>query len=323
MHATNKARRPGPGPASRPIPTPADHDDNRAKLRLFTGLILGAAVLAVYGQAIGFGTVWDDSVHLSHPILARFDATTLRGLWQGAYEGLYIPVSYLLLGAVGALAEFAGLARAEPSVLHALALALHTINAFLVLRLLRRLSLGMWPALGGALLFALHPLQVESVVWIAEIRGLLAFGLGSAALLAALTAESRPGRWGQAPALVLFCLAMLAKPTAVVMPLFYILIATLGLHGSLGTAIRRAAGFLLLAVVLGAVTAWVQGYNPSIRTPEIPSASGRWSGWMPWRSISTSWSGRSTWRSAMVEPRPSPWDSRPSGWSGSCLRAWP
>ena len=231
------------------------------------GILLAVAV--VFGNVIGYAPVWDDELHLSHPLLGEMNLRSLWDAWRDSYEGLYIPVSYTFLGVLAALSDSLGLGRGDPAVLHAASLALHVLNAVLVYRLLRLLSTAEWPAFAASLLFAIHPLQVESAVWISEIRGLLAFSLGGLALLAALGDRKGNTTWVTGAAALLFALAVLAKPSAVVMPLFFVLIATLGLDWPARRALRSAAPFIILAVGLGAVTAVVQGFNAAVETPDV------------------------------------------------------
>ena len=101
--------------------------------------------------------------------------------WQKPYHNLFIPVSYTAYALLAlsrtarhALPDAArGMSPYDPHVFHAANLVLHLLNVLLVFRLLRRIVKNPWAALGGALLFGLHPVQVESVAWISELRGLL------------------------------------------------------------------------------------------------------------------------------------------------------
>ena len=115
----------------------------------------------------------------------------------------------------------------DPHVFHAANLVLHLLNVLLVFGLLRRIVKNPWAALGGTLLFALHPVQVESVAWISELRGLLGSFFSLAALCLYLQFALMPdgpsdsprigGRgavraWLYAGALACFVLALLASP---------------------------------------------------------------------------------------------------------------
>ncbi len=78
--------------------------------------------------------------------------------------------------------------RRRPGLFHALSLLLHTAASLLVYRLVWRYTAHDWAAAVGALVFAIHPLQVESVAWVAEQQGLLAAVLS-------LTATDRFSHW--------------------------------------------------------------------------------------------------------------------------------
>ena len=163
---------------------------------------LVAACLLVMGRAI-FGDFlrWDDAQHL------QLNRALVNGdvfyFWRNIYYGLYAPVIYTVWTLLYQLSQ-------NPTVFHAFNLILHAANATLVYYLLRLI----YPraAFPGALLFALHPLQVEPVAWISGGRDLLATSGGLAA--AYLLANRRP-----ALASILFALGLLCKPTLFVLPM--------------------------------------------------------------------------------------------------------
>jgi protein O-mannosyl-transferase len=100
----------------------------------------------------------------------------------------------------------------NPTVLHVTNVLLHAATAVLVLLLLQELTGSAFGAFAGALLWAIHPLRVESVVWIAERKDVL-FGLFYVAALVAYV------RKRLLLTLVLFVLALLSKGMAVSLPL--------------------------------------------------------------------------------------------------------
>ena len=235
-----------------------------AARRFGPGLLLVVAGLLVFGQIRDFDFVqWDDHDHLhENPHLQRDG--DLRRLWQEPVHRLYIPVSYSFF-ALEAWISRAGQDPQSPgdgldaSVFHLGSLALHLACALLVLALLRRLRLSTGAALAGALLFALHPVQVESVAWISETRGLLASLLSLLALLGYVSFVRPPAEAGRTrPSLsyllatLAFVLALLAKPSAVALPLLaWVLDA-----GLLRRKPVRAAAALLPWVVLAGLAAW-------------------------------------------------------------------
>ncbi len=140
-----------------------------------------AIVLLVVASCLTFGQVisnrfvlWDDPINITeNPYLNPPTEEGLRQLWGGSYAGLYSPVAY---------SWWAGLITISHSAIHAGNLLLHILCVLVVFAILRRLVVSVPGAFFGALLFALHPLQAESVNWASEARGLLAALFGLVAL---------------------------------------------------------------------------------------------------------------------------------------------
>jgi tetratricopeptide (TPR) repeat protein len=166
----------------------------------------------------------DDNVNVfGNPWLKRPLAEALVRFWRGPYESLYIPVPYTLwrLVAEGTAALYQnGLLSSPlpPAIFHGLSLALHLFNSALVIGILSRLIPGLWsPVILGATIFALHPIQMETVAWISGLRDLVAYGLGLSAIW--LLMEQNSSKKRIALASVFFLLAILSKPNAVVLPM--------------------------------------------------------------------------------------------------------
>jgi tetratricopeptide (TPR) repeat protein len=244
---------------------------NRPHPRTFHGLLLSilllvTAVLVVFGRVGGHEfLIYDDETHLAHN--PRFNPVTWRNVGQfwveRSYWGLYIPLSYTFFAAEALLArrpaaEGTGW-ELDPTVFHLGNLALHLACVLLVFAILRRLFRRDGAACAGALLFALHPVQVESVAWISETRGLLC---AMFSLLAIWQFDLWAGRGSKsersatlfyAVATTAFVLALLSKPAAVAVPLIAAALA-LGLSQrplrrvlwGLGPWLVVAAGWVVL-----------------------------------------------------------------------------
>jgi protein O-mannosyl-transferase len=196
---------------------------------------------------------WDDPLHVLDNPLLEAGSGAGAAVWQAGYRGLYIPVSYCLFGAEARAARWlagAGSAsRPDALLFHAVSLVLHAVCVGLVWRLLLTLSADRAAAAAGATLFAVHPLQVESVAWISEQRGLLAAALGLVAVdrWTALWARGTPpSRWNAIGGTVALIAALLAKPSAIVVP--GIVAALAVFHG--GVPWRRIGSMLAPWTVL-------------------------------------------------------------------------
>lgn len=161
---------------------------------------------------------WDDPHNLSaNPDMLNPTWETVGSYWKRPYKDLYVPVTYTVWSAVAAVArEGNGL---NPTTFHLLNILLHLGSAAAVFGLLERLTGKGWAACLGALVFAVHPMQVEAVGWISGMKDVLAGMLGLWSIYVLILGLDRR-RWGLfGVATLLFGLAMLSKPSAVVTPL--------------------------------------------------------------------------------------------------------
>ncbi len=240
---------------------------------LLLAVAVGLVAVAVFARLIGCGfTDWDDrgtiwgNPRLNPPSLAAvgFYWTTLG---QNTPGQLYTPVTYTAWSALAAVAgrpvDAFGL-RLQPAAFHAANVVLHATTAGLVYLLLARLSARRWPAAAGALLFALHPVQVEPVAWASGTKDVLC-GLFSVAALLAYVAAVRatgrgPRRWRYAVATASFGLAMLSKPTALMVPPMAAAVDVL----LLGRPVRTVARWLWpWAVLMIPCVLWTRAAQPA------------------------------------------------------------
>jgi protein O-mannosyl-transferase len=222
---------------------------------------------------------WDDKGHVfGNPYLYHIDKTNLLHFWQAPYEHLYIPLSYMAFALLCVIARMPQHDASvtvvgtllNPHVFHIANLILHLGNALLVFAILHRLILKMapsvtspYPALFGALIFAVHPLQVESVAWISELRGQLSsiFCLGTiytyiSAVNRSDTAPWKLGRYWLG--LLLTILGLLCKPSIVTVGLLLVIIDRYLLGRSWRASIMTASPWLMLAVPFTLLTQHAQ-----------------------------------------------------------------
>lgn len=254
-----------------------------------SGFLSGALLLAI--TLVVFQAVcrqpfvdWDDPLHTyQNPLLNPITPAHLWEFWLRPHAGHYVPVSYMLYAWLSTLAPYPGLVATpsgdfsafNPRVFHTANLLLHLGNVWLVFTLLRRIVRRDWAAFGGALLFAVHPVQVESVAWVSELRGLLSNGFGLLALWQYLCYAQTSGGPGEAArsrrhygvALAAFGLALLSKPSAVTLPLMAFVLD----WGVLRRPWRRVAvallGWALLALPIAWLTRGAQPVPPNLMIP--------------------------------------------------------
>ena len=112
----------------------------------------------------------------------------------------------------------------NPAGFHLTNFLLHSANTMLVFLILKRLTREVWPSICVAVLFAVHPLHVESVAWVAERKGLLcAFFVFLTIGAFVRYVECGKRRWYFA-AILAFALSLLSKMTLVTLPLVLLLI---------------------------------------------------------------------------------------------------
>ncbi len=220
------ARRPGTIDPTMPSRPAAPQTVSRPR-RWRWALLVVAAVAVVFGRSVGFDFVtFDDDDYLVHDrFMNPFTAHSLAAFWSAPYEAMYTPATYTAWGVLTFLARVPRLTPGgptlDPAVFHCAGVAIHAANAAVVWLVLRRLVASNAAAVFGALVFALHPVQVEPVVWVSGFNNTFSGFWSLLAVLLFLRSAVRRGRpaWGGYAAATAACgLAMLSKPAAVVVP---------------------------------------------------------------------------------------------------------
>lgn len=241
-------------------------------------LLLALATFATFFQVThqSFLT-WDDRAHVvDNPYFIRLSTANLAHFWTHSFEHLYIPISYMAFAMLTVIARGHVASQSsdtwnsvfDPHVFHTANLVLHSVNSLIVYAILHRITRKPWPSLFGALLFAVHPLQVESVAWISELRGLLSAMFSLGAVYAYLTATDGPKSaspmqwWTYWVALLFSALALLSKPSAVALPFVLFALDRWVTGRTLQACAVSVAPWLLLTVVFVVITRGVQQVSP-------------------------------------------------------------
>jgi len=209
--------------------------------------------LAAYGPAVHGGFVWDDDGHVTKPALQ-----TLHGLWRIWFE-------------IGATQQYYPVLHSAFWVEHRLwgdaAVGYHLVNIFLHATAACLFGLALSRLLAGrralplfaALIFALHPVCVESVAWISEQKNTLSAVFYLLSALAYLNFD----RTRKAPvyflALGLFALALLSKSVTATLPAA-LLVILWWKRGMLSWKhdIAPLLPWFAIGIASGLLTAWVE-----------------------------------------------------------------
>jgi tetratricopeptide (TPR) repeat protein len=177
--------------------------------------VFGATVLALYAHVFHCDFIdLDDKSHVTQNpcVMAGLRVSSVN--WAFSH---FIATQYIPLSLVSHMADIS-LFGLDPRWHHLGNVLLHALNACLVLTALRALTGRLWPSAIVAALFAVHPINVESVAWIAERKNVLSTTFWLLAMCAyARHARQPAGRWMWLVALCM-ALGLLAKPMLVTLP---------------------------------------------------------------------------------------------------------
>ncbi len=198
---------------------PSTRTVREQRRNLDLGLGLAALALYTFGVLSGClqnGTLnWDDAIFLEPGnAVLRFDVAQMA---RQVVLANYHPITLL------SLAIDQRLFGLDPFSFHLTNLLLHVANTLLVVLFVRRVATGglTVPFLCG-ILFAVHPLHVESVAWIAERKDVLSTAFFLLTLLAWLRFRDRGGAVAYAVTLFAFALALLSKPMTITAPVVFL-----------------------------------------------------------------------------------------------------
>ncbi|MEE8574118.1 MAG: tetratricopeptide repeat protein [Thermodesulfobacteriota bacterium] len=217
-------------------------------------IIIVALTAVAYLPAFGAGYIWDDNHHVfANPHL--LDPNGIWRIWFTRESQQYYPLVYSSFWL-----EYR-IFGASPAVYHTVNILLHSVNAVLVWVVLSRLGL-RWAA-AAALVFALHPVHVESVAWISERKNVLSALFYLLSLHMYLTYEDRKDKKTRNRAyifsLFFFLFSLLSKTVVCTLPVAIIVIDWM--RGGGGRRINkeyilRLVPFFIVGLVMGLVTVW-------------------------------------------------------------------
>ena len=225
--------------------------------------LVAATIVAYAGVAsAGFVAFDDDRYVVRNPqVRAGLTPSGVAWAFTTGYESNWHPLTWL------SHMTDVTLFGPGPRGPHAVNVLLHAASAVLLFMALRRGTGDRWPSAAVAALFALHPLHVESVAWVAERKDVLSGLLAMGSLLAYVSwARSGGAGWPRA-ATALLAAGLLAKPMLVTLPLVFLLFDRWPLErwGSLVPRLREKAWAFALTGASCAVTLYVQAAGGAVK----------------------------------------------------------
>lgn len=239
---------------------------------------VGCLAFLAFVPAVGFDFVnWDDDRYLFGNEGIVSEGFSPRGVWRACTETVFYNwapltvVSYQLDTTLGG---------AQPWIYHLTNILLHACSSSLLCLALARMTGHLVPSAAVAVLFALHPLRVESVAWVAERKDVLSVFFGVLAIVAYERYCRQPRLSAYLAVAVSLLASLLAKATLVTLPVLLLLCDVWPLarsssnkatdKGAMGTKgdpfprwpwsrlVLEKAPLLVLSLVFVAVTIWTQ-----------------------------------------------------------------
>ena len=202
------------------MPTMAGNDKLRDRRTWLAGaLVLGSVLLYLPATHYGFLRLWDDDAYVTENphVRSGLSLTNIRWGLTSFEQSNWHPVTWI---SHMVDCQLFGL---NPGAQHAVNIVLHAVNVLLLFLILQKATGAMGRSFLVAALFAVHPLNVETVAWIAQRKSLLS-ALFSLLTIAAYGSYTRRGGWKRYLLIVAaFALALMSKAMAVSLPLLLLL----------------------------------------------------------------------------------------------------
>jgi tetratricopeptide (TPR) repeat protein len=232
------------------IPLASDQTVGLRRQDWWLSLLLVIVTMTAYLPAWNGTPIWDDDAHLTKPELRSLDG--LARIWtQPGVTQQYYPLVHTVFWLEHQLwGDW-------PAGYHLLNILLHCASALLLVRILRWLEIpGAWLA---AAIFALHPVQAESVAWISELKNMLSGVLYLGSVLVYLRFDRTRSLTLYVVALVLFAFGLMSKTVIATFP-GAMLVIFWWKRGKLSWRedVLPLIPFFFLGATAGLFTAWVE-----------------------------------------------------------------
>ncbi|MGN6727252.1 MAG: hypothetical protein ACTHLZ_15135, partial [Tepidisphaeraceae bacterium] len=251
----------------------------RSRLRGLDYLLVAILTIAVFTPVLfsQFSPVDDQTMLLHNKQITEPSWAQLVDIWSQPKYRIYMPLPLTVWEILGAI-SIKACGYVAPLGFKIVSILIHAGAAAAAAWTLSILSRTRWPAIIGALVFALHPFQVESVAWTTGMKDLLCglfaiLAIGSYARFAWRNPMThwRDGWWWASVGWSL--LAMCSKPTAMTMPALLIGVDLFCRRCSAG---RRAAALLPMLIPAGICALIIGSAQKHTSAPQLA---------LPWRPL--------------------------------------
>ena len=194
---------------------------SKSRVELLICLLLVIVTFAVYWQVRNFTFVnYDDSQYVTENqyVQAGLNYESIIWAFSSNHAANWHPLTWLshMLDI-----QLYGM---NPGAHHQTNLIFHIANALLLFFVLRKMTGSLWQSSVVAALFALHPLHVESVAWVAERKDVLSAFFWMLTMFSYARYAERPGINRYLPVVGFFILGLMAKPMLVTLPFVLLLL---------------------------------------------------------------------------------------------------
>jgi tetratricopeptide (TPR) repeat protein len=239
-----------------------------ATVDLAIGLGLILTILAVYADVGRFDfTSYDDNLYVSENVHVQAGLTPESIKWASTavVASNWMPVTLLshMLDCQ--------LFHLQSGMHHLMNVVLHLLASLLLFVALKRATVARWPSAFVAFVFALHPLHVESVAWVAERKDVLSACFFFLALYAYVHYVEQPGLRRYLMLAAAFCLGLMAKPMLVTFPFVLLLFDLWPLRRlNLPHIIWEKLPLIALSVAVSVVTFYIQRSTAAVQSFPLP-----------------------------------------------------
>ena len=198
-----------------------DRKNHKLRPDILICLFLVIAILVVYWQVRNYTLVnFDDSSYILNNSHIRTGLSFEGIAWAFSFPGFdyWHPMTWLshMLDC-----HLYGL---KTGMHHQVSLILHILNSMLLFLVFRKMTGAVWRSAFVAAMFALHPMNVESVVWLAERKNVLSAFFWLLTMLTYTHYSKRPSVFRYLPILFVYTLGLMSKPILATLPFVFLLL---------------------------------------------------------------------------------------------------